>query len=118
MHEFSVCRVLVDTILAELAKLPSQEPRLVRARVVVGGLRQIVPEYLAQAYGMLVRDTAAAGSKLDVTSLPLNGECEACGWKGKLEKGIFLCKGCGSNRAKILDGMELYLDSLEVEEKE
>ena len=118
MHEFSICQTLVDAVLTEMRKIGSEHVRLLKTRVVVGGLRQIVPEYLEQAYDVLIRDTVAEGSVLKVEVTPVVGKCEDCGWNGDITKGKFCCANCGSKRAQIMGGMELYLDNLEIEEEE
>ncbi len=115
MHEFSICQVLVEGILSELEKVHLESPRLVKARIVVGELRQIVPEYLQQAYEIVVKGTIVEGSSLDIKQAPVVGECSDCGWKGELLKDNFCCGACGSGKLKVVGGMELYLDNLEVE---
>lgn len=114
MHEFAIGEALVQAVLTELAAV---EPpgRLISVRVVVGAMRQVVPEYLDFAYEVLTRDTPAAGSALVVSLQPITARCEACGWDGELEPGIFLCQACAGTQLTQLTGMELYLDKLEVE---
>ena len=118
MHEFSIGQTLVKAVLAELDKPDRNTPTLLKACVVVGALRSIVPEYLEQAYGVLTKDTAAEGSLLEVRIAPVAGKCEDCGWRGEMSRGDFTCRSCGSSRAEIVGGKELYLDHLEVEEPE
>jgi hydrogenase nickel incorporation protein HypA/HybF len=114
MHEFAIGEALVQAVLAELAAL--QPPaRLVSVRVVVGAMRQVVPEYLDFAYEVLTRDTPAAGSALIVEAQPITARCDACDWEGALEPGIFLCPGCAGTQLTQVTGMELHLDKLEVE---
>lgn len=114
MHEFAIGEALVTAVLTELDALDPPPSRLLSARVVVGAMRQVVPEYLAFAYEVLTRDTPAAGSALLVEHVPITARCDACGWEGALELGIFLCQACGSPTLTQLTGMELYLAKLEV----
>jgi hydrogenase nickel incorporation protein HypA/HybF len=118
MHEFSICQSLVDGLLAEMARIDPPPTKLVKTRVVVGGLRQIVPEYLREAYQVLTKETPAEGSVLEVRSTPIVGKCLDCGWEGELEEPFFVCGGCDSCRGEIVGGKELYLESLEVEQDE
>jgi hydrogenase nickel incorporation protein HypA/HybF len=85
------------------------------ARVVAGGLHQIVPEFLTQAYTLLVRGTAADGSALDLRITPVRGHCAACGWTGEVDVPFFQCARCESLSIDVVQGKELYLESLEVE---
>lgn len=118
MHEFSLCSSLVDSLLAEYEKLPEPRPILRKAHLVVGKLRQIVPEFMQSAYELLVEDTPAAGSTLVIHERNIEVSCQACSWNGTLVERIFLCPECDSPKLHIQQGKELYLESLEVEDKE
>ena len=115
MHEFSICENLVNIVVSETEKLGPGQVRLVSAMVVVGDLRQIVPDYLKQAYEILTKDTVAEGSALEISSAPVAFRCENCGWQGEISKHEFRCRACSSSRVEIVGGMELYLKNLEVE---
>jgi len=114
MHEFGIGEELVAAVVSELARF-SPPPHLLKVRVVVGGLRQVIPDNLAFAYEVLTRDTPAAGSALEIQILPLQGECSGCGWQGEIVLPVFQCGACGAFAVRTLGGMELYLDSLEIE---
>jgi len=114
MHEFGIGEELVAAVVFELGRF-SPLPRLHRVRVVVGGLRQVVPDNLAFAYEVLSRGTPAAGSELEIETLPLHGECADCGWQGEIIMPVFQCGACGAFAVRTLGGMELYLDALEIE---
>ena len=118
MHEFSICESLVDALLAEMRRIEPPPRRLVRTRVVVGGLRQIVPGYLREAYDLLTKETAAEGSTLEIRSVPIIGKCRGCGWQGDLKEAVFECGKCGSNDMEMVGGTELYLESMEVEQED
>lgn len=118
MHEFSICQSLVDAVVDEMRKIGPGPVRLLKTRVVVGDLRQVVPEFLEQAYKILTKDTIAENSALEIERLPVSGRCEDCGWCGEMPMGKFGCQACGSARAEIVGGRELYLDNLEIEEEE
>jgi len=116
MHEFGIGQELVAAVVSELERF-SLSPRLHKVRVVVGGLRQIIPDNLLFAYEVLSRDTPAAGSALEIETLPPRGECAECGWQGEIALPVFQCGACGAFAVRTLGGMELYLESLEIEEE-
>ena len=101
-------------MLAELKKV--QPARLVRARIVAGGLHQLVPDNLTFAYEVLTKDTPAAGSVLNIRNAPITAECRQCHWRGKIRGALFACGRCKSGDIEITGGRELYLDSIEVEQ--
>jgi hydrogenase nickel incorporation protein HypA/HybF len=116
MHEFSICETLVTAVLDELDRLNADGPhRLLKTRVVAGRLRQIVPENLKFAYEVLTADTPAAGSALEVRITAAVARCGACGWEGEMEDFLVRCGRCGGTDIEWRSGMELYLDTLEVD---
>ncbi len=78
MHEFAICENLVKCVVSEMAEREVASGQLRTARVVAGGLRQIVPAYMAQAYEVLTKDTPAEGSVLELKAVPVTGSCRDC----------------------------------------
>ena len=115
MHEFAICEQLTHAVLEEHAKL-GDGPRLLRVRVVVGALQQIVPENLRQAYDVLVSGTSAEGSVLEITSVPVRLRCGDCDSESLLGDSGFLCTCCESRDVKVVSGRELHLTSLEIDD--
>lgn len=115
MHEFAIGEEVVKAVLEELNRITPRPQNLRSARMVVGALRRIAPDHMRFAYEVLTRDTPAAGSVLEVTVLPVTALCRDCGWQGQMDDIIFLCPGCGAGNLQTLQGMELFLDRLEVE---
>ena len=118
MHEFAIGEQLVAAVRSELAALHPPPRRLLRVRVVAGRFRQIAPESLCLAYDLLTRDTPLAGSALELTQPPVHLTCRACGQEAEADSPVPLCPACGSAEVDVRGGLELYLDSLEVEPDE
>ena len=118
MHELSICEGLVDAVLAEMGRVTPPPRRLLKANVVVGAMRQVVPDSLIFAYQSLTKGTAAEGSVLDIVPAPIAARCKQCGWQGDYPDPLFQCEECKSYDLDIEGGTELYLESLEVEEDE
>ena len=118
MHEFSICEGLLDAVLAEMRKVSPPARRMLKTRIVVGAMRQVVPEYLSFAYESLAKGTPAEGSALDIVPAPVVAKCRKCGWQGEGANPSFQCGQCQSYDLDIEGGTELYLESLEVEQDE
>ncbi len=67
MHEFAICQSIVEAVIAESARLSPPAKRVLRADIVVGRLRALVPESLNFAYEILTKGTPAEGSTLRIT---------------------------------------------------
>lgn len=116
MHEFSLCESLVKAILGELSRFDGRDGvKLLKARLVVGKLRQVIPENLRFAYEVLTKDTPAAGSQLEIAEIPIAASCKACGWTGQIDGKMFVCGACQSVNIEVTGGKELYLDEMEIE---
>lgn len=116
MHEFSICERIVSAALTEAELLEPPPERIRGIDVVIGGLHQIVPEYLQTAYEVLTKDTLLDGSKMILRTLPVTVKCKQCNWTGTIELPVFACGDCGAFRVDVTGGRELYLDRMEVED--
>jgi hydrogenase nickel incorporation protein HypA/HybF len=116
MHEFGLGEEVVKTVIEEMQRISPPPRSLLSAHIVVGALRRIAPDHMRFVYEVLTSNTSAAGSLLEVTVLPAMALCRDCGWKGNIDELIFLCRNCGSADLQTLQGMELFLDRLEVEQ--
>ncbi len=112
MHEVS----LVESIVAALEKMMEEEKwrKIEEVRLRVGVLRQVNPEILSFAFETVTKGTPLEGARLIVTDVPLKYRCRKCGQMWGEENG--LCTACGSADRETLAGMELEIESLEVEE--
>ncbi len=115
MHEFSICEGIVSNVEKELEKIDNGPFNLLKTRIVVGEMHQIVPDTLVFAYEVLTRDTRMKGSVLEISLLPVTCRCNECSWEGNIEQPFFLCGGCNSGNVEIINGKELYIESLEVD---
>lgn len=117
MHEFSIAQNIVNAIRTELKKVKPAPKRLKKARIVAGQYHQLIPENLQFAYEILIKDSPLAGSVLVIDSRPIVGVCGQCKQRTEIRGAAFLCGKCGSTSIELVEGRELYLDSLEVESK-
>jgi hydrogenase nickel incorporation protein HypA/HybF len=115
MHELS----MVESLVEELLKLQEENEwdRIDTVRLRVGAMRQVIPEIMDFAFDISIKDTPLEGARLFIDEVPLKKKCKACGnaWiEG--DEALFLCEKCGSADVELIEGMELGIESLEVEE--
>ena len=111
MHEFSVASAVVDTAVRH-----ADGRRVIVVSLRCGRLRQVVPESLQFAFGILTRETLCEGARLDLEVVPARLSCAACPGEWEIELPVFRCPGCGGADVEVLSGEELEVESIEVEE--
>ena len=115
MHELSIAMSIVD-----LAQEESQNRGGLRVNAVhlrLGALAGVVKDALLSSYEMAIQDTPLAGSRLMIEDVPGMVYCPACAAARPVRNSEwFCCSTCGAIASKIVQGEELELASLEVEE--
>lgn len=114
MHELRIAQNIIESVLAEMSRRGLRSVRGVGLRI--GELTDIVPESLEFGFDVLISSTALAGAQLEIERVPIRGQCRDCGSEFTVEDMQFLCPACGANRVKLLQGQELDICYLEVDE--
>jgi len=112
MHELALSRAILDAAVAHADGRP-----VTRVAVSVGALRQVVPDSLEFNFSVISRGTVCEGAELALTPVPARLSCP-CGNSWILKEPIFLCDRCGGGGAVVVDGDQLSVDYIEVEEEE
>lgn len=112
MHELSIAEAIVD-----IANRHAAGRRVVRVEVKVGHLRQVVPDSLYFAFGLVAQGTALDGAELAIAQIPAAGRCRDCGAESLLEDFPLCCARCGGLDVEVFAGEELLVDTLELEEE-
>ena len=111
MHELS----LADAIV-RIACRHADGRRIESVEVKVGHLRQVVPDALAFAFGLVAEGTEAQGAQLVLEEVPAAGVCRACGAESEFEDFPFACAACGELDVEVTAGDELSVEAIEVDE--
>jgi hydrogenase nickel incorporation protein HypA/HybF len=111
MHELSIAESVVD-----IACRHAGERRVVLVELKVGHLRQVVPSALAFAFELVAQGTVVEGAELVLEEVPAAGLCRDCGRKTALPDFPLQCTDCGGFNIEVIEGEELRVDSLELEE--
>jgi hydrogenase nickel incorporation protein HypA/HybF len=116
MHE----RSLVRALLRQVQQLADENSagRVVSICVRVGEFSGVEPELLASAYTDLIQDTPLCSATLDMERVQLEGVCDQCGNRFRIERFDFQCRRCGSLHLTVHGGEELLLESVKFEETE
>ena len=111
MHELSIAESVV-----QVASRHAEGRRVTKVYLKVGHLRQVVPSALAFSFELVAQGTPVEGAELEVQQVPAAGLCRDCGEETRLESFPLQCRACGGFDLEILQGEELFVESLEMEE--
>ena len=111
MHELSIAEAIV-----RIADGHAAGRQVVKVELKVGHLRQVVPSALAFAFELVAEGTAVAGAELVMEEVPARGRCRACGAETQLDGFPLQCAACAGFDLELLQGEELLVDSLELED--
>ncbi len=111
MHELAIA----DSIV-QIAGRHANGRRVTKVHLKVGHLRQVVPSALAFSFELVAQGTPVEGAELEMEEVPATGSCLGCGAESWLKEFPLQCGGCGGFDLQVLEGEELFVESLEMEE--
>ena len=112
MHELSLVGAVVES-LEEMA-MEKGWKKVTKVTLRIGRMRQVIPEVMIFSFSVVTEGTIMEGSSLEILEVPVTSRCSFCGeeWEGL----SFQCPRCGSDQVETVSGMEMDLESVEVEE--
>jgi hydrogenase nickel incorporation protein HypA/HybF len=113
MHELSIADAIVRIACAH-----ADGRRIESVEVKVGHLRQVVPDALSFAFGLVAEGTCAEGAELRLEAVPAATRCRACGTETEQAGWPMGCGACGGFDAEVVRGEELLVTGVEVETTE
>jgi hydrogenase nickel incorporation protein HypA/HybF len=114
MHELSIAQSLVDVSCEEAKRVGARRVQRVYCRV--GVLRQIEPDILRDAFGIVGEGTLCDGAELNVQVAPLVAHCAVCDRQFVIGDDDWICPHCGNVGGLCNGGDELEITSLDVED--
>jgi hydrogenase nickel incorporation protein HypA/HybF len=112
VHELAIADSVVRIACAHAAGR-----KIAAVELKVGHLRQVVPSALEFSFGLVAEGTEADGAELRIEVVPAAGRCRGCGAHTPLPELPLRCVRCGGLDVDVLQGEELLVDSLEIEEQ-
>jgi hydrogenase nickel incorporation protein HypA/HybF len=111
MHELAIADAVVGIVSRHAGGR-----RVTAVEVQVGHLRQVVPDALAFAFGLVAEGTSAEGAELRLEEVPAATRCRACAAETEQAGWPMRCPACGSFDVEVIRGEELLVTCVEVEE--
>lgn len=115
MHELSIAMSIVEMAEEEAALRGGQ--RILAVHMRLGLLSSVVKEALLSSYQMASEGTALEGSRLVIEEVPVEIFCPKCDARRAVRSiQWFGCPECDTPVADIVQGKELEVVALEIEE--
>jgi hydrogenase nickel incorporation protein HypA/HybF len=112
MHELSLLVALRELVEEQVRRHGGGRVRTITLRI--GALAGVEPDSLRFAHPVVMEGSLAEGSDLQIVEVPLTWHCAACGRPFSSEAAT--CPRCGAFSRELLQGRELELAGIELEE--
>jgi hydrogenase nickel incorporation protein HypA/HybF len=113
MHEFGLMQSVLENV--ETAAREAGAERVTEIRLVIGEMREVVPDAMEFAFEALAPDTLSAEGRLVMTMVSPRSRCSQCGHSFEHDRFHRACPACDSLATELVAGRELYIDAIEVD---
>ena len=114
MHEMSLAMNIVE-LVCEKARAAEAE-KITSIDLEVGDLSGVLADSLAFCFEAAAKSTLAEGALLNINRVAGQGKCLACGNLFVTDSLVSQCPRCGDYVTEIVQGRELRVSSLIVDE--
>jgi hydrogenase nickel incorporation protein HypA/HybF len=111
MHELTICRAMLQQVLAIAASNGTQAVDRITLRV--GPLAGVEPALLCAAFPIVAAGTRCEGATIEIESMAVQVLCRRCGATSAVRPNRLLCAGCGDWQVSLLSGDEMLLTGIE-----
>lgn len=111
MHEMSITRGII-----EICESHAGGRRVLALEVEIGTLSNVVPEAVEFCFEACSQGTLLEGARLDIRRIPGRGHCRVCGADAPLSSLYDPCPACGVFGVTVVEGEEMRVREIEVED--
>jgi hydrogenase nickel incorporation protein HypA/HybF len=117
MHELSIAMSMIEIAGEEAARLGSGA--VVSVHLKLGPLSGVVKDALLFSYEVAASGTLLEGSRLIIEEVPVMVFCQSCSQQREIETIQHLCcPVCGELTPDVIQGRELQIVAMEIEDAE
>lgn len=114
MHEYSIVQSLLNS--CEEHVKANKATKVSKVVVKIGVMSGVEPQLLQTAFETFKEGTLCEDAEYIQNIQPLVIKCKECGTQSELDKVAYLCPSCQSLNIEVLDGEDMYLMQLELED--
>jgi len=112
MHELSITKTMLDLVVEQAQNNGAEKVEGIR--LVIGEMSGVVDDCVRFYFEFLSKGTIAEGARLSFRKVTPKARCRDCGKEFVLNGLDWICPHCQTPRIDIIEGKELYLESIEV----
>ena len=112
MHEFALAQDIIETIST---KVTDDLKKVSRIDIDVGAFSGVVADSLDFGIKVILEEKNNKEAKVNITTVPTIARCE-CGKEYELHDILESCPSCYSFNRKLLSGMDIVINSVELSE--
>ena len=116
MHELSVAQSIIEIIQQHISESEWECVRAVRLKI--GVCAGIVPDSLEFSFQAITAESSLRQAKLEIETIPFRIYCNTCKTTTEDNSGFVVCGICGSADTKIISGLEMQINEIEITESE
>ena len=113
MHEMAICESILGILKDQAAK--QQFSRVQRVCLEIGPLSGVEIDALRFGFDVVMKDSLAEGSVLEIDETQAQAWCMPCGGTVPLKQRFDPCPNCGSHQLQVTAGEEMRIKELEVD---
>ena len=111
MHEFSVIQNILDIVDDTIKE--NGLTKVTRVNLLIGRMRQIVPEAMQFAFEAATKGTLLETSELEMEFKSIIMKCNKCSDEFEVYDNRYFCEKCQCADLSIVHGQELIIKSIE-----
>jgi hydrogenase nickel incorporation protein HypA/HybF len=111
MHEFSIIKNIIDIVDDTIKE--NGLTKVTRVKLLIGKMRQIVPEVMQFAFEEATKGTLLENSDLEMEFRPIIMKCNTCSGEFEVHDNLYFCEKCKCADLSIINGQELIIKSIE-----
>jgi hydrogenase nickel incorporation protein HypA/HybF len=114
MHELSIAMSIIEVAQEESER---RNVQITAVHLRLGALSGVVKDALLGSFEMACEDTPLSGARLIIEDVPVLINCRSCQAHRPISSvQLFCCAECGTPSAEVVQGKELEVVALEIEE--
>ena len=120
MHKATIVQNILNLSLETAEEYNAQ--KITEINVEIGKLNQITGDQLNFIFNILSKGTIAENANLYINETDASIKCYNCDFNGQIDKidkemiPMVLCPECGSHRVNVLDGNDIILGNITIEQ--